>query len=350
MLATFLLASDCATQAMYFGRYVEVGVESPPVWRVASSCIDGDLPKTLHAIHGDQLISIGEPGDRGLRSFGTGMQIAFQGEWRERITGFILAAPERSPREFVRLDPVTQSESTEIESLAASVAARGGVQAWRTKQNISIQGAMSVLGSSSEDEPVRIQILAAGFDRFYMEIYERPNEGPLRFGGAGLKWYEDHFYRGERLAVDPATRQTLRFLHPAIWLGDWSALIHHVGPVVSQEKSKEESTATFTGMVQHLGPVEFTFDRSQSSFQSAQWKASDDLDFTQIRWEGLQTVEGIRLPKALILNPSERENEGVRIDFHSVKFDVEIKGEPFALLREGESPPPEPDPFGEEGE
>ena len=74
------------------------------------------------------------------------------------------------------------------------------------------------------------------------------------------------------------------------------------------------------------------------------------MDFTQVRWEGLQTVEGIRLPKALILNPSERENEGVRIDFHSVKFDVEIKGEPFALLREGESPPPEPDPFGEEGE
>ena len=350
MLATFLFASDCATQAMYFGRYVEVGVESPPVWRVASSCIDGDLPKALHAIHGDQLIPIGEPGDRGLRSFGDGMQIAFQGEWRERITGFILAAPEQPPREFVRLDPITQAESTEIESLAASVAARGGAQAWRTKQNVSIQATMSVLGSPPEDELVRLRILAAGFDRFYMEIFERPNEGPLRVGGAGLKWYEDHFYRGERLALDPAKRQSLRLLHPAIWLGDWSALIHHAGPVVSEEKSEGQSTATFTGMVQHLGPVEFTIDRSQSSFQSAKWSASDEVEYTQIRWEGLQMVEGVRFPKALILNLSERENDGVRIEFQSVEFDVEIKGEPFALLREGESPPPEPDPFGEEGE
>ena len=57
MLATFLFASDCVTQAMYFGRYVEVGVESPPVWRVASSCIDGDLPKALHAIRGDNFFT-----------------------------------------------------------------------------------------------------------------------------------------------------------------------------------------------------------------------------------------------------------------------------------------------------
>ena len=209
---------------------------------------------------------------------------------------------------------------------------------------------MSVLGSPPEDELVRLRILAAGFDRFYMEIFERPNEGPLRVGGAGLKWYEDHFYRGERLALDPAKRQSLRFLHPAIWLGDWSALIHHVGPVVVQEKSEDQSTATFTGMVQHLGPVEFTFDRSQSSFQSAQWNASDDVDFTQIRWEGLQTVEGVRFPKTVVLKDSEKESDAICIDFQSVTFDVEIKGEPFALLREGESPPPEPDPFGEEGE
>ena len=209
---------------------------------------------------------------------------------------------------------------------------------------------MSVLGAPSEDELVRLRILAAGFDRFYMEIFERPNEGPLRVGGAGLKWYEDHFYRGERLALDPAKRQSLRFLHPAIWLGDWSALIHHAGPVVSEEKSEGQATATFTGMVQHLGPVEFTIDRSQSSFQSAKWSDSDEVEYTQIRWEGLQTVEGVRFPKALILNLSEREHDGVRIEFQSVEFDVEIKGEPFALLREGESPSPEPDPFGEEGE
>ena len=350
LLSTLLLASDCATQAMYFGRYVEVGVEAPPVWRVASSCIDGSLPQTLHAIQGEQLIPIGDPGDRGLRPFGDGMQIAFQGEWRERITGFILAAPETAPREFVRLDPVTQSEATEVESLAASVAVRGGTQAWRTKQNVSIQATMSVLGSPPEDELVRLRILAAGFDRFYMEIFERPNEGPLRVGGAGLKWYEDHFYRGERLALAPAKRQSLRLLHPAIWLGDWSALIHHAGPVVSEEKSKEQSIATFTGMVQHLGPVEFAIDRSQSSFQSAKWSDSDEVAYTQIRWEGMQTVGGVRFPKALILNISERENDGVRIEFQSVTFDVVIKGEPFALLREGESPPPEPDPFGEEGE
>ncbi|MBL21528.1 MAG: hypothetical protein CMJ37_01600 [Phycisphaerae bacterium] len=350
LLPILLLVSDCATQAMYFGRYVEVGVESPPVWRVASSCIDGDLPQALHAVHGDQLVPIGEPEERGLRSFGDGMQIAFQGEWRERITGFILVAPDQSPREFVRLDPITQSESTEIESLAASVAARGGAQAWRTKQNVSIRAAMSVLGSSSEEEPVRIEILAAGFDRFYMEIYERPDKAPLRIGGAGLQWYEDHFYRGERLRVDPAARQSFRFLHPTIWLGDWSALIHHVESVASQEKNNEQSMVTFTGMVQHLGPVEFTIDRAQSSFRSAQWNGSDDLEFTQIRWEGLQTVEGVRFPKALLLNLSEKENDGIRIDFQSVKFDVEIKGEPFALLREGESPPPEPEPFGEEGE
>ena len=74
------------------------------------------------------------------------------------------------------------------------------------------------------------------------------------------------------------------------------------------------------------------------------------MEFTQIRWEGLQTVEGVRFPKALILNVDEKDDDGVRIDFRSVTFDVEIKGEPFALLREGESPPPEPDPFGEEGE
>ena len=350
LLPTLLLASDCATQAMYFGRYVEVGVEAPPVWRVASSCIDGDLPKALHAIQGEQLIPIGESGERGLRSFGDGMQIAFQGEWRERITGFILAAPDQPPRQFVRLDPITQSESTEIESLAASVAARGGAQAWRIKQNVSIRAAMSVLGASSEEDPVHIHILAAGFDRLYMEIFERSNADPLRVGGAGLKWYEDHFYRGERLAVDPATRQSLRLLHPTVWLGDWSALIHHVSPLVSEEKSEGQSTATFTGMVQHLGPVEFKVDRSHSSVLSAKWEASDDLVFTQIRWEGLQTFDGVRFPEALILNLSERENDGVRIDFKSVTFDVEIKGEPFALLREGESPPPEPDPFGEEGE
>ena len=66
--------------------------------------------------------------------------------------------------------------------------------------------------------------------------------------------------------------------------------------------------------------------------------SSDEVEYTQIRWEGLQTVEGVRFPKALILNLSERENDGVRIEFQSVEFDVEIKGEPFALLREGESP------------
>ena len=103
-------------------------------------------------------------------------------------------------------------------------------------------------------------------------------------------------------------------------------------------------------MVQHLGPVEFTFDRSRSSFRSARWKASEGLDFTQILWQGLQTVEGIRFPKAVILKHSEKESGDMRIDFQSITFDVEIKGEPFALLREGESPPPEPDPFGEEGE
>ena len=350
MLATFLFASDCATQAMYFGRYVEVGVEAPPVWRVASSCIDGDLPKALHAVQGEQLIPIGESGERGLRSFGPEMQIAFQGEWRERITGFFLVGEGQSPREFVRLDPVTQSESTEIESFAASVAVRGGSQAWRTKQNVSIRGVMSLQGSSPEDQPVPVRILAAGFDRFYMEIQEDPSSGPLRIGGAGLKWYQDHFYRGERQPVDPALRQTYRLLHPAIWLGDWSALIHHVGPVVLQESPEGDSTSTFSGMVQHLGPVEFTFDRSNSSFHSARWKDSEGLEFTQICWEGLQIVQGVRLPKALLLNLSEKENDGVRIDFQSVTFDVEIKGEPFALLREGESPPPEPDPFGKEGE
>ncbi|MAW41055.1 MAG: hypothetical protein CMJ30_01410 [Phycisphaerae bacterium] len=350
MLATFLLASDCAMQAMYFGRYVEVGVQDPPVWRVASSCIDADLPQSLHAVHGEQLIPIGEPGDRGMRSFGSKQKIAFQGEWRERITGFILVGEGQSPREFVRLDPVTQSESTEFESLAASVAARGGAQAWRTKQNVSIHGDMSLLGSSSDDESVPIQILAAGFDRFYMEIHERPDEAPLRIGGAGLKWYKDHFYRGERLDVDPPLRQTYRLLHPALWLGDWSALIHHLAPVAAQESAAGDSTATFSGLVQHLGPVEFTFDRSGSHFVRARWKDSDAVEFTQIRWEGLQTVEGVRFPKALILNVDEKDDDGVRIDFRSVTFDVEIKGEPFALLREGESPPPEPDPFGEEGE
>ena len=131
----FLLASDCATQAMYFGRYVEVGVESPPIWRVASSCIDGDMPKALHAIQGDQGIPIGEPGDRGLRSFGDGKQIAFQGEWRERITGFILAAPEQSPREFVRLDPITQGSPQRLSRLRPRCGSREA-QAWRTKQNV----------------------------------------------------------------------------------------------------------------------------------------------------------------------------------------------------------------------
>ena len=85
LLPTLLLASDCATQAMYFGRYVEVGVEAPPVWLVASSCIDGSLPQTLHAIQGERLIPISDPGERGLRSFGDRMKIAFQGEWRDHI-------------------------------------------------------------------------------------------------------------------------------------------------------------------------------------------------------------------------------------------------------------------------
>ena len=350
MLATFLFASDCATQAMYFGRYVEVGVESPPVWRVASSCIDGDLPKALHAIHGEQLIPIGEPGYRGLRSFGDGMQIAFQGEWRERITGFILAAPEQPPREFVRLDHITQAESTEIESLAASVAARGGAQAWRTKQNVLVQGTIRPQNPLPDDEPAPFRILAAGFDRFYFGLQGESGADFFRTAGTGVQWYQDELFKGERQPMDSPLRQTYRLLHPTIWLGDWSALIHHVSPVVSQEASDDHSTSTFTGMVQHLGPVDFTFDRSQSSFQSAQWKSSDDLEFNQIRWEGLQTVEGVRFPKTLILNRSEKQNEGFRIEFETVSFDVEIKGEPFALLREGESPPPEPDPFGEEGE
>ena len=175
MLATFLLASDCATQAMYFGRYVEVGVESPPIWRVASSCIDDDLPKALHAIHGDQLIPIGEPGDRGLRSFGSGMQIAFPrrirrhawvSSWRlpsnPRVNLFgLIPSRKLSPQRSSRLRP-----------------------RWRLEGGLKPGGPSKMFGSSvhecagapPEDEPVRLRILAAGFDRFYMEIFERPNE------------------------------------------------------------------------------------------------------------------------------------------------------------------------------
>ena len=350
MLATFLLTSDCAMQAMFFGRYVEVGLENPPVWTVGSACTNAELPKSLHAIQGDQHFAIGEPGVRGVRSFGSDRQIAFQGEWRERITGFVLSGQGAVPREFVRLDPITQSESSEIESLAAAVAARGGAKRWSTKQNILIQGTMDLLDPLPDDEPAPFRILAAGFDRFYLGFQGESGADQMRSAGAGLNWYQDKFLGDERQPIDPPLRQTYRLLHPAIWLGDWSALIHHIGPVVSQEKSEGQSTSTFSGMVQHLGRVEFTFDRSQSSFQSAQWEGSDALEFTQIRWEGLQIVEGVRLPKALILKFPEKENDGVRFDFTSVTFDVEIKGEPFALLREGESPPPEPDPFGEEGE
>ena len=350
LLSTLLLASDCATQAMYFGRYVEVGVEAPPVWRVASSCIDGSLPQTLHAIQGEQLIPIGDPGEQGLRSFGDRMKIAFQGEWRERVTGFILTASEQAPREFVRLDPVTQSKLPEIESLAASVAARGGAQVWRTKQNVLVQGTIRSQNPLPDDEPAPFRILAAGFDRFYFGFKGESGADQMRIAGAGLKWYQDDFFQGERQPVAPPLRQTFRLLHPTFWLGDWSALIHHVGPVLSEVDTEGSTTSRITGMVQHLGPVEFTFDRSRSSFQSARWKASDGLEFTQILWQGSQTVEGVRFPKTVVLKDSEKESDAICIDFQSVTFDVEIKGEPFALLREGESPPPEPDPFGEEGE
>ena len=72
---------------------VEVGVESPPIWRVASNLASG-FAQGLAPVHGDQLIPIGT-GDRGLRS-GDGMPVAFKANG-ERITGSSWRSREQSP-------------------------------------------------------------------------------------------------------------------------------------------------------------------------------------------------------------------------------------------------------------